>query len=137
MSSNNEKQSEIDFAQRVRINQCWRKASCPGSITVMLSVRPRPTGEVRWKYQSDAPMLANITATGADLVFAGSLKGDFIALDAKSGKVFYRHAMGATVAGGILTYRAGGKQFVAVETGGVSVFFGGNAPAVFTLLALP
>jgi alcohol dehydrogenase (cytochrome c) len=95
------------------------------------------TGEVRWKYHSDAPMLANITATAADLVFAGSLMGDFIALDASSGKVLYRHPMGATVAGGILSYRAHGKQFVAVETGGVSGFFGGTAPATFTLFALP
>ena len=82
-------------------------------------------------------MLANITVTSSDLLFTGTLKGDFLALDAKTGNVLFTHAMGATVAGGVLTYRIRGKQYVAVEAGGVSVFFGGNAPATFTIFALP
>lgn len=96
-----------------------------------------PGGDVRWKYHGDSPMLANITVTSSDLLFTGSLKGDFLALDAKTGNVLFTHAMGATVAGGVLTYRIRGKQYLAVEAGGVSVFFGGNAPATFTIFALP
>jgi alcohol dehydrogenase (cytochrome c) len=81
-------------------------------------------------------MVGNITATSGGLVLTGSLKGDFIVLDAKSGKELYRRAMSAPVAGGVVSYQLNNKQYVAVETGGVSVFFGGTEPATFTVFAL-
>jgi len=71
-------------------------------------------------------MLANITATASDLVFTGTSHGEFIALD---------HPMGKSVAGGVLTID--GKQYVALESGMVSGFFGGQGPASFTVFALP
>lgn len=95
------------------------------------------TGEVRWRYAADSPMLANITATASDLVFTGTSHGDFIALDAKTGKILYDHPMGKSVAGGVLTYAIDGKQYVAVESGKVSGFFGGQGSASFTVFALP
>jgi alcohol dehydrogenase (cytochrome c) len=82
-------------------------------------------------------MLANITATASGLVFTGTSHGDFIALDARTGKVLYDHPMGKSVAGGVLTYAIDGKQHVAVESGKVSGFFGGQGPAGFTVFALP
>jgi glucose dehydrogenase len=80
-------------------------------------------------------MLANITATASDLVFTGTSHGEFIALDARTGKVLYDHPMGKSVAGGVLTID--GKQYVALESGMVSGFFGGQGPASFTVFALP
>jgi len=73
-------------------------------------------------------MLANITATASDLVFTGTSHGEFIALD---------HPMGKSVAGGVLTYAIDGKQYVPLESGMVSGFFGGQGPASFTVFALP
>jgi alcohol dehydrogenase (cytochrome c) len=95
------------------------------------------TGEARWKYAADSPMLANITATASDLIFTGTSQGDFIALDARTGEVLYRHSMGKSVAGGLLSYAINGKQYVAVESGKVSAFFGGQGSASFTIFALP
>ena len=37
----------------------------------------------------------------------------------------------------VLTYAINGKQYVAVESGKVSGFFGGQGPASFTVFALP
>jgi glucose dehydrogenase len=93
-------------------------------------------GRARWRYHANAPILANITATSSGLVFTGTLKGDFLVLDAKTGKELYCRPMGAGLGGGVVTYRLRDKQYVAVETGGVSKFFGGTAPATFTLFAL-
>ena len=95
------------------------------------------TGEVRWKYDADSPMLANITATASDLVFTGTSHGDFIALDAKTGKVLYSRPMGGSIAGGVLSYAVKGKQYVAVESGRVSSFFGGQGTSTFTIFAVP
>ena len=71
------------------------------------------SGEVRWKYRSAAPVTGAVTATAGDLVLAGELNGDFIALDARDGNVKYRFNTG----GGIMTYAIDGKQYVAVASG--------------------
>lgn len=94
------------------------------------------TGKVRWKKASGSPMLANVTATAGGLVFTGTMRGDFIALDARTGKQLYRHPMGSSVTGGVMTYAVAGKQYVAVEAGYVSVFFHGAGPATFTVFAV-
>ncbi|GEJ57713.1 pyrroloquinoline quinone-dependent dehydrogenase [Anaeromyxobacter diazotrophicus] len=95
------------------------------------------SGKVRWKYNSKSPMLANVTATAGDLVLTGTMRGEFVALDARSGKLLYRHPVGGAATGGVVTYAVKGKQYVAVEAGRVSVFFGGAGPATFTVFALP
>jgi alcohol dehydrogenase (cytochrome c) len=82
-------------------------------------------------------MLANITATASDLVFTGTSHGDFITLDAKTGKVLNSRPMGGSIAGGVLSYAVKGKQYVAVESGRVSSFFGGQGTSTFTIFAVP
>ena len=52
------------------------------------------TGEVLWKYQSSRPMVAAVTATSGDMMFTGEMTGDFLALDARNGKVVYRFNTG-------------------------------------------
>ena len=65
-------------------------------------------------------MLAGVTPTAGELLLTGDLAGDFIAMDSKNGKVLYRFNTGGAVAGGISTYLAGGKQYVAVASGNSS-----------------
>ena len=84
-------------------------------------------GSVRWRFHGDSPMLANVVATAGGVIFTGTMGGDFLALDASKGNVLYRHALGASVAGGVITYALSGTQYVAVESGYVSKFFGGSA----------
>jgi len=48
------------------------------------------TGAIAWKYHSDRPMVAAVTATSGDVLFTGELTGDFVVLDARDGEVLYR-----------------------------------------------
>ena len=75
------------------------------------------TGAIRWRYRSPTPMVAGVTPTAGGLVFTGDLYGDVLALDAASGAVRWRWATGLPIGGGVVTYRTGGRQYVAVAAG--------------------
>ena len=59
-----------------------------------------------------------VVATGGGLVFAGDVAGVFRALDAKTGEVRWQTQLPGAISGIPISYGAGGKQFVAVATGG-------------------
>jgi alcohol dehydrogenase (cytochrome c) len=65
------------------------------------------------------------------------LNNDFLALDARTGKVLYRFNTGGSIGGGTVTYEHNGKQFVAIASGSVSAFFGGSGLPVVVVFALP
>lgn len=95
-------------------------------------------GKLRWKFESPAPMLANVTSTSGGIVFAGDLKGNLYALDADSGKVLWRQQLPASAGGGLFTYAQDGRQYVAALSGSVSAFFGGGKETTkLTVLSLP
>ncbi len=97
------------------------------------------TGAVQWKYQSKRPMISAVTTTKGNVLFTGELDGDFLTLDAHTGKVLYRFNTGGGIGGGIVTYDEAGKQYVAVMSGHPSNFWSSEiagAPTVF-LFALP
>lgn len=79
-------------------------------------------GSLRWQLQSELPVMSGALATAGGLVFTGESNGDFVALDAISGKRLWRFATGAGVNAPPITYRAGGRQFVAVAAGGHALF---------------
>jgi alcohol dehydrogenase (cytochrome c) len=95
------------------------------------------SGAVKWRYESKKPMLAAVTTTSADLVFTGELTGDFIALDARTGKVLLRYNTGGPMNGGLVTYAINGKQYVAVASGSASGFWqaapGSSTVIIFSL----
>ena len=62
-------------------------------------------------------MVAAVTPTAGNVLFAGELTGDFLALDARTGEVLYRFNTGGPMGGGVVTYEAGGRQYVAVASG--------------------
>jgi len=75
------------------------------------------TGAVRWKYRSARPMVASVTTTAGNLLLSGELSGDFLALDARTGEELYRFHTGGAMGGGIVTYDAGGTQYIAAASG--------------------
>jgi alcohol dehydrogenase (cytochrome c) len=75
------------------------------------------SGALKWKYRSAMPVVAAVTPTAGGVLFAGELNGNAIALDAKTGQVLWRHATNNAIGGGVVTYRAGGKQLLAVVAG--------------------
>ena len=80
------------------------------------------TGQEKWRYDAAKPMIAGVTTTEGDLIFTGDLAGNLLALDARSGKVLLRSELGGPAGGSVLTYRAGGRQHVAVVSGLVGVY---------------
>jgi alcohol dehydrogenase (cytochrome c) len=97
------------------------------------------SGAVKWKYRSPRPMVAAVTTTAGNLVMTGELTGDFTIFDAKNGAVVYRFNTGGPIGGGIVTYAAGGKQYIAVASGSPSNFWVERSPGAPTIIvfALP
>jgi PQQ-dependent dehydrogenase (methanol/ethanol family) len=95
------------------------------------------SGSVRWRYRSAKPLVAAVTATAGGVVFTGELTGDFIALDARSGRELYRFYTGSGLMGGVVTYAVRGKQYVAAASGGGSYIFGREGTPTIFVFALP
>jgi alcohol dehydrogenase (cytochrome c) len=51
------------------------------------------------------------------LVLTGDTKGNFIALNARDGRVLLKKNPGDPMGGGVMTYEIGGVQYVAVSGG--------------------
>ena len=75
------------------------------------------TGAVKWKYRSPRPMVAAVTTTAGNLLLTGELGGDFLAFDARTGREVYRFNTGGSIGGGVVTYSAQGRQYIAVVSG--------------------
>lgn len=96
------------------------------------------TGATRWKVQTPKPMVAAITATAGGVLFTGDLDGNALAYDAATGKELWHAPIGKAIGGGVISYDAGGKQYVAVAAGMNSTIWpvkGGTARVV--VYALP
>jgi PQQ-dependent dehydrogenase (methanol/ethanol family) len=78
------------------------------------------TGAVRWKFHAPAPVVSGITPTAGGITFAGDLLGKLYALRSSDGAVLFSTDTGGGISGGIITYTAGGKQFVATTSGNLS-----------------
>ena len=79
------------------------------------------TGKIKWQTKTDEPQLASplcggSIATGGDLVFYGDVGGFLNAVDALTGKVLWRYQTGAWIRSTPVTYRARGRQYVALTT---------------------
>jgi glucose dehydrogenase len=78
------------------------------------------TGQVRWSFHADAPVVSGVTATAGGLVFAGDMAGNLYALDSADGTVKFKTNTGGAVAGGIIEYRMTQQYYVAVTSGNIS-----------------
>ena len=95
------------------------------------------SGKIRWRAQTAAPVVSGITPTAGGVTFAGDLLGNFLAFDNGGGAVLFQQRLGGGIAGGIVTYSVGGKQYVAVPSGNVSrATFGGAGTPEVTIFTL-
>lgn len=76
-------------------------------------------------WRIDQPTLANggVLATSGDLVFQGTVEGNFTAYSAVSGQTLWTYDVGAPMIGAPISYSVEGEQYVSVLTGL------GNSPA--------
>ena len=75
------------------------------------------SGEVKWRYRDDWPMVGGALATAGGLVFTGNQQGYALGLDDQTGEVLWKFQTGSAVRGQPISYQAGGKQYVAVPSG--------------------
>jgi glucose dehydrogenase/mono/diheme cytochrome c family protein len=75
------------------------------------------TGTMKWRVNWPTPMYAAITPTAGGVLFTGDLAGNFLVFDAANGRELYRFDTGGPIAGGVITYARGGRQYVAVASG--------------------
>jgi PQQ-dependent dehydrogenase (methanol/ethanol family) len=82
-----------------------------------VSARDPITGAMKWEINFPEPPLASLLSTGGNLLFVPDARGFLRAYDATSGSELWSHNNGQGHNGGIITYTAKGKQYVAVMTG--------------------
>jgi alcohol dehydrogenase (cytochrome c) len=79
------------------------------------------TGVVKWKFDMSDVTDGGILSTATDLVFGGGREGTFYALDARTGAMLWKAALGGAIAAGPATYLVNGRQYVTIAAGS-SVF---------------
>ncbi|HJS87605.1 MAG TPA: PQQ-binding-like beta-propeller repeat protein [Acetobacteraceae bacterium] len=92
----------------------------PESASGWITSIDASTGQVNWKFHAPAPVVSGITPTAGGIVFGGDTKGNFFALDSSSGQTLFSLSTHGMIAGGVVTYAVGGRQYVAFTSGNVS-----------------
>jgi quinohemoprotein ethanol dehydrogenase len=89
-----------------------------GALVAWDPVRQKPA----WRAPLDTLMNGGALATAGNLVFQGDADGFLSAYDAESGRRLWRYDAGLGIIAAPISYRASGKQYVAVLVG-----YGGSA----------
>jgi alcohol dehydrogenase (cytochrome c) len=82
------------------------------------------SGDRKWEYKMTDVTDSGILTTATDLLFAGGREGYFMALDARTGALLWKAAVGGQVSAGPMSYSAGGKQYVAIAAGNSLFVYG-------------
>jgi alcohol dehydrogenase (cytochrome c) len=94
------------------------------AVTSIKALDPE-TGESRWEYKiSRGSLAAGVLSTAGNVVFAATGEGNLIALDSGTGALLWHYSAGATMAASPISYAVDGKQYVAIQAGGVLYSFG-------------
>ncbi|MGH8149432.1 MAG: pyrroloquinoline quinone-dependent dehydrogenase [Steroidobacteraceae bacterium] len=91
-----------------------------GPITGWVTAVDSETGHVRWRYHAVKPVIAGVTPTAGGLTVTGDLAGNLLILNSKTGRLLREIATGGALAGGVVTYAVGGRQYIAFASGNVS-----------------
>jgi alcohol dehydrogenase (cytochrome c) len=76
------------------------------------------TGERRWEFEYISPSTSGLLSTASGLIFSGDAEGNFLAIDAGTGKFLWRFQMGSALHGtSAITYMLDGRQHVLVPAG--------------------
>ncbi len=91
-----------------------------GPITGWVTSVDSETGQVRWKYKTEKPVVAGVTPTAGGVTFTGDIAGNLLVFDSRTGALLDKVQTGGALAGGVVTYEAGGRQYLAFASGNVS-----------------
>ena len=86
------------------------------------------SGKLKWRVEYKYPPLASIMATKGNILIVPGADGVVDALDARNGKKLWSHNNGTGHHGGVISYMAGGKQYIAIASGWGSHVAGNYGP---------
>jgi alcohol dehydrogenase (cytochrome c) len=104
-------------------NLPWKDRPKDLPIAHMEAIEPL-TAKPQWRTPvMDIPLYSAMLATGSGLLFTGKEKGEFIAVDADTGKTLWQFQTSSGINAQPITYTHKGKQYVSVQVGigGVNV----------------
>jgi alcohol dehydrogenase (cytochrome c) len=82
------------------------------------------SGEVKWEFRHLSPTWSGVLTTAGGILFTGDAEGNFIALDAASGKPLWHFQMGGAVYASPMAFAIDGKEYVAIAAGSSLYAFG-------------
>ena len=108
----------IEPVTQLNIGANFHEVPPPGDeIYGHLDARDPITGAKKWEVRFPEPPLASVLSTGGNLVFLPDARGVVHAYNAETGAELWNHSDGLGHVGGIISYSAGGKQYVALTVG--------------------
>jgi alcohol dehydrogenase (cytochrome c) len=75
------------------------------------------TGTTRWEFREFSGAWSGVFSTAGGLVFSGDGQGNFIALDADTGKDLWHVPLGADVHSAAISYAVEGRQYITIPAG--------------------
>ncbi len=102
----------------------------------LLSAIDLKTGKIAWQNKTAQPLLGGVLATAGGLVFIGEGDGHFNAYNSQTGKMLWQVKSEFGVNAPPITYTIDGVQYIAVASGGNSIFGYKQGDAVL-VYALP
>ncbi len=98
------------------------------SISYLLAWDPKAQQEV-WRSPTPGPINGGALTTAGDLVFQGTVDGNMVAYEAKTGLKLWSFECGSAILAAPITYTVGGSQFLSVVVGwgGIYSMLGGQA----------
>jgi alcohol dehydrogenase (cytochrome c) len=86
------------------------------------------TGQAKWSHPWTIANFSGTLATAGDIVFTGTMEGEFVAFNAKTGKRLWSFQTGSGIVSQPVTWEHQGRQYVTVASGigTVYLYFAGD-----------
>jgi alcohol dehydrogenase (cytochrome c) len=81
-------------------------------------------GQMKWEFRHPSPTWSGVLSTAGGLLFTGDAEGNFIALDAATGKPLWHFQMGGAVYASPMAFAVDGKEYIAIAAGSSLYVFG-------------
>ena len=101
----------------------------------LLSAIDLASGKIIWQNKTEQPLIGGVLATAGGLLFTGEGNGNFNAYNSQTGALLWQGKSDFGVNAPPMTYTIDGVQYIAVASGGSSIFGykQGDALIVYTL----
>ena len=118
-----------DFSGQLYFGASWSVTHPEGRQAFgTVQARDPVTHKLKWELEMKYPPIASLLSTKGGLVFVPGADGTFYALDAGNGAKLWSSNNGLGHTGGVISYTAKGKQYIAVVTGWGDFASGNFAP---------